>query len=346
MTVHFLPSQVKVPRHILLHDQLTPAAKVLWAGLQLRPKNQEHLAQLCGLSQASIKPGQTQLERFSLLNPGPFPRADWAFLPVDLLRNKAVHPQAKITYAAIQLLPTSVDGVAEATTEQLTQLTGRHPATVRRALRSLVDAGWLQVRRSGRTNVLQILVLNPQLEAQKSMIAQINRRLERAPYLGEAIMREWLTLTVDRDNFEDDASPGFLVNPYTGEELKIDRLYPPDVGFEFNGPQHYGPTDLYPNEEQARRQMGRDLIKQAICTQRGILLVTIHAEDLSLEGMLKRLPDRLPLRSLDHKELVIAHLQSVSRAYRQKVPLPPPVPKQACPPGYATGGNAQQYASR
>jgi len=329
--ISFFPSQVKVPRLILLHEHLTPAAKLLWAALQLQPKNQEHLLQLCGLSRASIQPGQSQLQQYSLLKPLLFPKGDWAYLPVDLLRNKTVHPQAKIMYGALQLVPTFSGGVVKVTMEQLAQLTRRHPSTVRRALSSLVDAGWLEVRRSGKTGLLTIAVLNPQLEAQKQTIAEIDRRLEKAPWRGEGIMREWLTFLIDRDNFEDDASPGFLVNPYTAEELKLDRLYPPDVAFEFNGPQHYGPTQLYPSEEEARKQMARDLIKLAICMQRGIQLVVIHAEDLSLEGMLRRIPDGLPLRSLDYQEVVIAHLESLSRAYRQRAPLPPPVPKKASP---------------
>jgi len=164
------------------------------------------------------------------------------------------------------------------------------------------------------------------------MIAAIDARLAKAPYYGEGLMREWLTLLIPLDHFEDDASPGFLINPYTGEEMQFDRLYPPDVAFEFNGPQHYGPTALYPSEEQARRQMGRDLIKRGICTNRGIQLVTVHAEDLSLEGMLRLIPNCLPRRNLDGMDLVIEHLESLSQKYRQRPLLPPPLPKRN-PPG-------------
>lgn len=55
-------------------------------------------------------------------------------------------------------------------------------------------------------------------------------------------MREYLSLMIDSGEFEDNAAPGFLVNPLTDERLQFDRFYPPGVAFEFNGPQHYGAT--------------------------------------------------------------------------------------------------------
>ncbi len=323
----YMPSQVKVPAFILFHEQLGASAKVAWAGLQLRPRGQNHLSELCGLSRTAIKPSYRQLEQLSLLRPWTCSKGQHAYLPVDLLRSRCVIAQAKITYGALQLAPTFRDGQVEITVNQIARLTRCDPSTARRALRSLVDAGWVEVRRSRRTGPFQLILSNPQLDAQKKAIAEIDRRLEKAPYRGEALMREWLTLLIDLDNFEDDASPGFLVNPYTGEEMQIDRFYPPNAGFEFNGAQHYGPTALYPSEEQARRQLGRDLIKQAICLRRGIHLAVVHAEDLSLQGMLRRIPDCLPRRRLDGQELVIAHLESRSRDYQQRTPLPMPVPR-------------------
>lgn len=69
-------------------------------------------------------------------------------------------------------------------------------------------------------------------------------------------MKEFLSLVVDSDRYEDNATPGFLVNPFTRERLELDRFYPPSVAFEFNGPQHYGATELF-SEEQATMQRGR-----------------------------------------------------------------------------------------
>ena len=42
---------------------------------------------------------------------------------------------------------------------------------------------------------------------------------------------------VDSDNYQDNASPCFLVNPFTREN-GVGPLYHGGVAFEFNGPQH------------------------------------------------------------------------------------------------------------
>ena len=98
---------------------------------------------------------------------------------------------------------------------------------------------------------------------------------------------EWLRLIVRADGI-DEASPDFLVNPQTGEKLRFDWFCPDGkVACEFNGPQHYRPTAKFSKEEVAA-QRRRDAFKKQACRSRNIRLVVIHAEDLSLQGMLKK----------------------------------------------------------
>ncbi len=99
--------------------------------------------------------------------------------------------------------------------------------------------------------------------------------------------------------------------------MQLDRYYPPGVAFEFNGPQHYGPTQHYTAEEAANQRV-RDLIKAGICASRGIQLKIVHAEDLSLSKMKKIVGHLLPLRDLRHEGPRIRYLESVSRLYRRK----------------------------
>ncbi len=129
-------------------------------------------------------------------------------------------------------------------------------------------------------------------------------------------MREYLTLLVDSDDFEDDASPGFLVNPFSDERLELDRFYPPGAAFEFNGPQHYGATDRFPDKDVAK-QRGRDHLKIGICMSKGIHLHGIHAEDLTLETMRRKAGAVLPLRDLSGHEPLVAFLEAVARRYRR-----------------------------
>lgn len=91
----------------------------------------------------------------------------------------------------------------------------------------------------------------------------------------------------------------------------------PQVAFEFNGPQHYGPTARYSSPHEAARQQARDYIKIGVCVTRGIHLVTVRPADLSLAGMQRKVADRLPLRDLSGHGELIAYLERVSRGRRK-----------------------------
>ncbi len=129
-------------------------------------------------------------------------------------------------------------------------------------------------------------------------------------------MREYLSLLINSDEFEDDAAPGWLVNPRTLERLQLDRFYPPRVAFEYNGPQHYRATGKFSADEVVG-QRERDLIKLGLCVTRGITLVTIHPEDLTLRGMKQAVGSLLPLRDLTGSDLLIDYLETESRRYRR-----------------------------
>lgn len=49
----------------------------------------------------------------------------------------------------------------------------------------------------------------------------------------------------------------------------------------------------------------------------GITLLTVHPEDLTLQGMKKKVGHLLPLRDLCGHEPLIGYLESVSRSYRR-----------------------------
>ncbi|MGE5672762.1 MAG: hypothetical protein ACM3XM_02605, partial [Mycobacterium leprae] len=141
-------------------------------------------------------------------------------------------------------------------------------------------------------------------------------RIDTAPSTGEGLMREWLSLLVDSIDYQDGATYGFLVNPRTGMPMQFDRFYPPGVAFEFHGPQHFGPTEKFTAKESAEQQ-ARDLMKLGICVTRGITPVVVVADDLSLEGMRRKVGQLLPLRHLTENELLLDYLESRSTQYRQ-----------------------------
>lgn len=315
---------IRVPKQVMLHRGLNATAKLLWIILamesptftQIPPRRV--LQARSGLSGPSVTKGLVDLKDAGLLRPLPLGRGnhDWAALPQGLLLDRRLGPQAKLMYAFIQLLPDFFIQTVTTTYRDLCSLTDLSSNTVKDAIKHLSDLRWIASSQANRRRPLVLTLRQPEEVGRTISVAR--QRLDRAPFMGEALMREYLTLLVDSDEYDDDASPGFLINPYTGEEMQFDRYYPPYVAFEFNGPQHYGPTELYPNEEEARKQQGRDLIKRGICASRGINLIYIHPEDLSLEGMLRKVQGLLPVRSLDGQEELIAFLESRARPYRRK----------------------------
>lgn len=130
-------------------------------------------------------------------------------------------------------------------------------------------------------------------------------------------MREMLTLLIDSNDFEDDAEPGYLVNPMTQKLMQFDRFYPPHTAFEYNGPHHYGPTS-YCSLEESLAQQGRDLMKTGHCARQGVRLVVIHRSDLSLTGMSQKLQGLgLPLRDLTGVESVGRFLDRCGKGHQQ-----------------------------
>ncbi|MFZ5825379.1 MAG: hypothetical protein ACOY94_13850 [Bacillota bacterium] len=214
-------------------------------------------------------------------------------------------PAAKVLYGILQ----SQDG--EFTYPALSRLTGAGPNTLKRAVAALVQAEWLQTEQRNRRAPIRFTLGNPILARQRLEVELARRRLQHDPNKGEALMKEYLSLLVDSNEFEDNARPGFLINPKTRERLELDRLYINVAAFEYNGASHFGTT------EQATDQQTRDMVKVGICALRGIPVVVIHSEDLSLAGMRAKIGGLLPLRDLTGHEPLIAFLERKAQRYRE-----------------------------
>ncbi|MFZ5815225.1 MAG: ArsR family transcriptional regulator [Bacillota bacterium] len=306
---------VMAPESLLLDRDLLATAKLLWLLLQLEPeaRNPGLLAARSGLNPKTVARGLAQLEGRA------FPATGRkAGMPAPLLLDRRLSSRARLLYGLLQFTPGFRREAGQCTLASLTPLTGWTRNPVRSAIGLLQETGWLELSQRNCHSPIRFHLRNPVAERQERATNMARRRLKKAEFKGEAIMREYLSLLIDSDQFEDNASPGFLVNPYTGEEMQFDRFYPPDVAFEFNGAQHFGPTARYPDEEKARRQMGRDYIKMGICISRSIRLVVLLAEDLSLDGIRRKVDGLLPLRDLTGQERLINYLERVARNYRSE----------------------------
>ncbi|MDF2628175.1 MAG: hypothetical protein K0R39_2006 [Symbiobacteriaceae bacterium] len=239
-------------------------------------------------------------------------------VPTALLTNRKLGIAARVLYGLLLLTPGYVHPCGHFTYAQLADLAHASPHTVHRATKELVAAEWLQVEQANRLAPVHFQLTFPGLDRQATVLAGVQKRLERAENYGEQLMREYLSLLVDSMNFEDEAEPGFLVNPRTDERLRFDRFYPPGVAWEFNGPQHYRATERF-TEAEVARQKERDYIKLGICFREGVTVVEVRPQDLSLAVMRAKVGSLLPVRSLDGFELVVDWLENESRTYQRRV---------------------------
>lgn len=90
------------------------------------------------------------------------------------------------------------------------------------------------------------------------------------------------------------------------------------MAFEFNGPQHYRPTEAYADPEQVRRTRLRDAVKVGLAQEMGIRVVIVRPEDLSYDGMRTRIEGLLPLREIPRDDPRVQFLMRVSLGYLNK----------------------------
>lgn len=292
----------RVPVCLLLNPDLPPTAKVLWLATRAEPApaSLAELATSSGLAPGTVRSGMTRLNS-----------ADWdtratadcqsVDIPCSLLGDRRLRPQARLLFGLLQTLPAYHNKSGTFTYPALSDRVQLSAVTLRECAGELRKTGWIQTAQANRQAPVRFILLFPG-DAEVALAAQ---RLQETDYRGEAIMKEYLSLLIASDEFKDNARPGFLVNPLTDERLELDRYYWPKVAFEYDGPQHFRTTKRFPNEKKLAMLQARDLMKEALCARRGIQLIRIQWEDLSLQAMKQKVGALLPLRDLrNHTQLI------------------------------------------
>ena len=180
---------------------------------------------------------------------------------------------------------------------QLALASGLSRETVRRECMVLKDKGWLklEVVKARRT----IIVPTAPDKLQKKLANALTKWRHLWFRVGESLMRVLLDNTVASYEYFDNCRPSDIANPKTGHRLEFDRLYYPDVAFEFQGPQHRQRTSLHQSEKEFMDAQERDLVKAALASKSGIQVVEIVATDLTIDGILAKIPDGMPLVRID-----------------------------------------------
>lgn len=211
---------------------------------------------------------------------------------------------------------------------------------VRATLRHLSDRGWLRVVRHAKASLFSYEPLDPHLAVRQAERERVENVLVKKSFAGEKILQSMLTVMVADLEFVDNGRPGKMTNPYTGEPLEFDRWYmAAGVAFEFNGPQHDGPTAMFPDPNEAKRQRGRDLMKTGLAEEHKIRLIVVKPNELTFSAVTKKIGDSLPLRTLRREDPVVAYLMEASRRYVRAV-------RRGWSDGAAREGAAQKGAVR
>lgn len=318
----------RAPVSLLLEPALAPAARLLWLALRLCKEEQEpgitSLAAGTSLTRATVRKQLAHLKTAGYYSPGRVSSAAGTApqveIPAELLPEPGLRPQAKLLYGLLQTLPTyrPEQESGHFTTLTLSQACRIGEVTARQAIREMEDRGWIALKQVNRRAPIRFTLRNPVRERSQSEVFHVMERLKEADFRGEAIMQACLSLLIASDEFEENARPGFLINPLTDERMELDRYYYSlSLAFEFNGLQHRRTTKRFPNEHSLSMQKARDLMKDSLCRSRGIHLIVLTRADLSLKTIQERTGSRAPLRDLSRHGDLVAALEKVCRAYRR-----------------------------
>lgn len=135
-------------------------------------------------------------------------------MPVDVLA-APLSPMAKVIYLSILGRCPSQTGELVATRGELARELGVDRHTLIRHIRELVESGWMRTGPAGRYS-MRYSLCNPVLAERMAELERVRKRLGRALYAGEALMREWLNLLVALSEYDDNARPA------RGPDLRAD----------------------------------------------------------------------------------------------------------------------------
>lgn len=202
---------------------------------------------------------------------------------------------------------------------ELARQTGMSRGQATAACRRLDQFKWFRLEEVGKAQPRQRPVPLVPIECQLALARELEREYELVPKKGEFLMKRHLDMWVCSRRFVDNARPDFLTNPKTGVPLEYDRYYFEEhVAFEFNGPQHYGTTSEFADDEAVKDQQARDAMKQGLSVRAGVKLITVTPGDLRQGQFEKLLPAGIALNPVDTSGPYYQTLIRISTAYAAK----------------------------
>lgn len=313
----------------LLCPDLTPATKLVWLALQVdrHLKRQElrspsRIRRRVGASRTTIRKAFVRL-REPCRPQVPDDLVGLTRMQVrvntELITDKSVPTLARVLYCVLLGLHRMKRLDILSSYASIAKVVRLQPRTVRRAVQSLAEAGWLAIAQKNKRAPIRFSFPDPKAARRRAEVRRAQQRLGKSEFVGETLALLWCDSLVASRHYMDDCYPEFLINPETNELLQADRYYlDHNVVIEFNGPQHDGRTEHF-SEVEARAQIARDRIKKETCKRHGIPLITLRPEDLTFQRMRELLGRVLPLREVGEDEPVISYLETVSKQYLKSI---------------------------
>jgi len=185
--------------------------------------------------------------------------------------------------------------------------------TVRKECEALKKYGWLRFEVAKSSSTIIIPTAPSPIQTRLSTDLAEYRRFWAL--FGESMMKVMLDNTVLSSDYLDNCRPHRMSNPETGKALELDRLYYPNVAFEFQGRQHHQLTALHKDEQQFERAQLLDLAKVGLGKKLGIEIVEIAAADLTIDGIIAKIPKILALQRVDMEGEYIRFIDAMGRDY-------------------------------
>lgn len=227
-------------------------------------------------------------------------------LPHALVMDNSIDPRAKALYLSLIVhKPSSI--------RELAMCTSINRTVVTKLIHSLVKTGWVIIH---ETPHKRIMIPTQPPEIQKANLDYVIESDKMSPRSGENKMNLMLDLIVDVSPCIYNARPWFLQNPKSKEFLEYDRFDRETMrAWEFDGRQHYEVTRDFPDENNFKQIQARDNLKAQLSLENGVALITVTAEDLTLENMLNKIPEDVPIKLIDINGIYAKGLEQMCLQY-------------------------------
>lgn len=321
----------KMPVVLLLTHELSTSAKLVWAILYIDERLEQRyrlspsrLEQRTGLCRKTVREAIEKMQALGWYSPDPkvhLPKlaGNTVSIHAGLLVDISLKAGSRLMYGWLQASAAYRTRSWQFTYAELSRELGLGLKSIRCWVQELADADWLYTQQKNQVTAISFKLRNPVKERFVQMLERTRRRLEKGVNIGEILTQEICSLIFDDDDCSNNVEIQYLHVLETGGQMHFDRKYhSAKVAIEFFGRQHDEPDEKY-NAEAVRLQQERDERKKLICANRGISLIVIRPEELSLEAIIEKVGDLLPRRELyDCADANINFLAWCSRGYREK----------------------------